>query len=140
MAFKQFLEELYEPLGGVTVRSMFGGLGVFKQAVMFGLVFDDVLYLRADEATAGRYADERSPQFIYKGMKGREVTMPYYRLPDRLYDDADEFIAWSNAAFAAAMTAATLKVKGQKSRGKTVPVQARPAKKSAPANSAQKGR
>ena len=128
MAFKEFLEELYGPMGGVSVRSMFGGLGVFKDAVMFGLAVDDVLYLRADEASAARFTTEKSAQFVYRGMKGREVAMPYWRLPDRLYDDPGEFTAWSEAAFAVAMRAATLKAKGKRPA----------AKKSAPAKTAAK--
>jgi DNA transformation protein len=53
MAFKEFLEELFAPVGGVTVRAMFGGLGVFKDAVMFALALDNVRYLRA-ASTANR--------------------------------------------------------------------------------------
>ena len=54
MAFKEFLEELFAPIGGVTVRRMFGGLGIFKDGVMFALVVDDVLYLKADADDARR--------------------------------------------------------------------------------------
>jgi DNA transformation protein len=120
MAFKEFVEELYAPMGGVTVRAMFGGLGVFKDAVMFALAVDDVLYLRADSASGVAFAKEKSPQFIYKGMTGREVAMPYWRLPDRLLDDPDDFLAWSETAFAAAMNAATVKAKGKKPTGKAI--------------------
>jgi DNA transformation protein len=114
MAFKEFLEELYEPMGGVTVRAMFGGLGIFKDALIFGIAFDDALYLRADEATAVRFAAESATQFVYRGMKGREIEMPYYRLPDRLYDEPDEFIAWSEAAFGVAQRAAREKAQRKK--------------------------
>jgi DNA transformation protein len=140
MAFKEFLEELYAPMGGVTVRAMFGGLGVFKDAVMFALAVDDVLYLRADPTSGGVFASENAPQFIYKGMTGREVAMPYWRLPERLYDDPDDFIIWSETAFAVAMRAATVKAKGKKrpvkattSAKKAAPSKAKPAKKTAPA-------
>jgi DNA transformation protein len=109
MAFKEFLEELYEPMGGVKVRAMFGGLGIFKDALIFGIVFDDALYLRADDDTVGRFAAESAQQFVYRGMNDREVAMPYYRLPERLYDDPEEFIVWSTAAFGVARRAAAEK-------------------------------
>jgi DNA transformation protein and related proteins len=128
MAFKQFLEELYAPMGGVTVHAMFGGLGVFKDATMFALAVEDVLYLRADASTEANYAQEQAPQFIYRGMKDREVAMPYWRLPERLYDDPDEFIVWANAAFDAAMRAAAEKAKGKRPANKGDP------KKPAPRN------
>ena len=116
MAFKEFLEELFAPMGGVTVRSMFGGLGVFKDTVMFALALDDVLYLRADDDSEPRYAAEKSPQFVYRGMKGRDVPMPYWRLPERLYDEADEFTVWATAALEAARRAAVAKGKGKTAR------------------------
>ena len=49
-------------------------------------------------------------------MKVRDGAMPYWRLPDRLYDDADEFIAHSENALAVAMHAATLKTKSKNTK------------------------
>jgi DNA transformation protein len=116
VAFKEFLEDLYAPMGGVSVRAMFGGLGVFKDAIMFALAVDDVLYLRADEQSELRYAQEKAPRFVYRGMKGREVPMPYWQLPERLYDEPDEFILWATAAFDAARRAAAAKGKGKSAK------------------------
>ncbi|MHA1559389.1 MAG: TfoX/Sxy family protein [Alphaproteobacteria bacterium] len=47
--FREFLEEQFAHLGGVSIKSMFGGLGVFRDGVMFGLAADDTLYFRVDE-------------------------------------------------------------------------------------------
>jgi TfoX/Sxy family transcriptional regulator of competence genes len=35
-----FIVELFAPFGSVTVRRMFGGAGLFREGLMFGLVFD----------------------------------------------------------------------------------------------------
>ncbi len=35
--------------GPVTVRPMFGGAGIFRDGLMFALIADEVLYLKADE-------------------------------------------------------------------------------------------
>jgi DNA transformation protein len=43
--FVEYLLELLEPFGGVKVRAMFGGFGIFRRDLMFGLVADDTLYL-----------------------------------------------------------------------------------------------
>ena len=95
------LNELFEPVGGVTIKRMFGGLGVFKGGLMFALVADDVLYLKADEATAPRFEAEGFHRWVYDGHK-RPVAMPYWQAPDRLYDEPDEFVTWARAAFAVA--------------------------------------
>ena len=56
--FQSFLEDLFAPLGGVSLRRMFGGIGIFHEGVMFALVVDDVLYLKTDETTLAAYAAE----------------------------------------------------------------------------------
>ena len=103
--FNDLLEDLFAPLGGVSLRRLFGGIGVFKEAIMFGLVADDVLYLKADDETSGRFAAEDCGPFIYDG-RGKSVAMPYWRLPDRLLDEPDEFAAWARIAFDVAVRTA----------------------------------
>jgi DNA transformation protein len=100
--FRDLLEELFAPLGGVNIRRMFGGLGVFREGIMFGLVADDVLYMKTDESTSPAYRVEGSGPFIYDSARGRTISMPYWRLPERLYDDPDAFREWALAAFAVA--------------------------------------
>lgn len=99
--FRDLLVELFEPVGGVTFRKMFGGLGIFRQGLMFGLVADDTLYFKADDATSISFKAEGSGPFVYYG-KDRPVAMQYWRLPERLYDDPDEFRKWALDAFAVA--------------------------------------
>lgn len=99
--FQEFLEEQFAPLGGVSIKSMFGGLGVFRDGVMFGLVADDTLYFRVDEENRTRFEAEGSEAFVYNG-KTKQTAMPYWRAPERLFDDSDEFTEWAEDAIAAA--------------------------------------
>ena len=89
--FREFLEEQFAPLGSVSIKSMFGGLGVFRDSVMFGLVADDTLYFRVDEGNRTRFEAEGCDPFVYNG-KTKQTAMPYWRAPERLFDDTDEFI------------------------------------------------
>lgn len=102
--FQNFLEELFEPVGGVSFRRMFGGLGVFRDGLMFALVADDVLYLKADRDTSLAFTEEGCGPFVYDG-KHRPVAIQYWRLPKRLYDDPDEFRQWALNAVAVAARA-----------------------------------
>ncbi len=102
------LEELLAPVGGVTIRRMFGGLGIFRDGVMFGLVAQDVLYFRADDASKAAYEAEGSgPWSVHE--HGRPMTMPYWRAPDRLFDEPEAFLDWALEAHAAALRAKTAK-------------------------------
>jgi DNA transformation protein len=73
---------------------------------MFGLIVRDVIYLKAEDAGIADFEREGCAPFTYtRGKKsGRpsEHALPYWRLPERLYDDPDELAVWAKRAFAAA--------------------------------------
>ncbi|KTB48198.1 TfoX N-terminal domain [Dehalogenimonas alkenigignens] len=73
-ASKEFLELVLEklaPLGAVTGRSMFGGFGVFHEGEMFGLISNDVLYLKADDSNREDYVKTRQPAIQTDALLGR---------------------------------------------------------------------
>jgi DNA transformation protein len=120
--FRAFVEELFEPVDGASVRPMFGGLGIFRERIMFALAADEVLYLRSDSETDPAFLAEGSQPWVYEG-RDRAVTMPYWRVPERLLDDHEEFRTWALAAFAAALRAKSGKAK-TKPRTKKAPAAA----------------
>lgn len=103
--FATMIEDLLAPLGPIRIKRMFGGGGVYCGSVMFGLIADDVLYLKADKTTAPAFEAEGSAPFVYDG-KGKPVTMSYWRLPERLYDEPDEAVTWGRRALGVARAAA----------------------------------
>ena len=113
---EDLLEDLLAPLGGVTIRRMFGGRGVFKDGLMFALMSSrGVFYFKADEETAPAFAAEGSEQWTPE-MQGRVMPMPYWRAPERLFDEPDDFAEWARAAFAVAVR--TQKAKAQPGKAK----------------------
>lgn len=56
----EFIHDLFQPFGAVTVRRMFGGAGLFADGVMFGLVSGGQIYLKADATTMTCF--EREPR------------------------------------------------------------------------------
>ena len=46
--FLEYILDLFSDWGGVTIRKMFGGAGLYRDGKMFGLIADDVAYLKAD--------------------------------------------------------------------------------------------
>ena len=99
------IHDLFSAFGRVTVRRMFGGAGVYAEGIMFALIADDVIYLKADEESAPAFEREALPPFTYATKNGRRGVTSYRRMPDRLYDDPDELVAWTRAAVAAARRA-----------------------------------
>jgi DNA transformation protein and related proteins len=98
--------ELFTAFGRVDVRNMFGGAGIYAEGVMFGLIVDDVIYLKTDAQTAARFEREGCGPFTYDTKRGERALKSYWRLPDRLYDEPEELADWANIALEAARRAA----------------------------------
>jgi DNA transformation protein and related proteins len=97
-----FIRELFAPFRPVTVRRMFRSAGIFCDGLMFGLVSDGTIFLKVDDSTIPDFEREGSRPFGYtRGARGR-VELPYWRLPERLYDDPDELAVWAGRALAVA--------------------------------------
>lgn len=47
--FVEFVKETFEPCGENRSRRRFGGHGIYRDDLMFEIVADDVLYLKADD-------------------------------------------------------------------------------------------
>jgi DNA transformation protein len=100
-----YLQEIFAGFGPVSVRRMFGGVGIFRDGLMIALVADGELYLKADAETAPSFEADKMRPFTY-GKGKKRVVMSYWRLPDRLLDDTDELAVWARAAMGAAKRAA----------------------------------
>jgi DNA transformation protein and related proteins len=113
---EDLLPELLEPLGGVSIRRMFGGRGVFKDGLMFALMSSrGIFYLKADDETAPAFVAEGCEQWSPE-MKGRVMPMPYWRAPERLFDEPDEFADWARAGYAAARRIEAAKARSIKAK------------------------
>ena len=92
-----YLRDLFASFGPITIRSMFGGQGLYADGLIFGLIVDDEIYLKADKETAPLFEAEGSRPFTYEG-KAKPVVMPYWRLPDAAMDDPDAVALWARRA------------------------------------------
>ncbi len=58
----QFISDLFAPFGPVVARRMFGGAGLYRDGLMFALVFDGVIFLRVDAASIPDFEREPRPR------------------------------------------------------------------------------
>jgi DNA transformation protein len=96
--FKDFIADQLAGFGPVTIRNMFGGAGIYADGVMFGLLADDVLYLKADETSARAFAAEGMGPFTYEPDGKAPVAMSYWEVPPRLLEEPDELAQWAAEA------------------------------------------
>jgi DNA transformation protein and related proteins len=101
-SFAEFLREQLAPVGRVTMRRMFGKTGVFCDGLMFGMVTDNMLYLRVDDHNRSAFKEAESfPPLSYE-KKGCTIDLSFWRAPERLFDEPDELVTWARVALAAA--------------------------------------
>jgi DNA transformation protein len=101
-SFAEFLREQLAPLGGITMRRMFGKTGVFCNGLMLGMVRDNTLYFRVDDDNRASFKEAESfPPLNYE-KKGSTIDLSFWRAPERLFDEPDELVIWARAALAAA--------------------------------------
>jgi DNA transformation protein and related proteins len=100
--FAEFLSEQLAPLGRITLRRMFGKSGVFCDGVMLGMVTENTLYFRVDDENRATFREaESAPPLNYR-KRGTTIDLSFWRVPERLFDEPDEFLTWARAALAAA--------------------------------------
>jgi DNA transformation protein len=111
-----YLRDLFSSFRPVTVRRMFSGAGIFVDGVMFALVVDDIIYLKAGEDNAADFDREDLPPFQYRAKNGRRAVMSYRKMPERLYDDPDELAQWASRSLAIAQRKAIPKQNAARQR------------------------
>jgi DNA transformation protein len=110
--YAEFLREQLAPLGRVTLRRMFGKTGVFCDGVMFGMVTDNTLYFRVDDENREIFKEAEAFPPLNYAKQGAMIDLSFWRLPERLFDEPDELIAWAHAALAAAHRVAAKRGRG----------------------------
>ncbi len=130
---REFLADLFAGFGPVTIRRMFSGFGISADGINFALALRSGLYLRADEASFGKFEAAGSQPFSYETRARTMTVRSYWQVPAHLFDDTDEFAVWAREAFAAAQRAALSKPAKKRARK---PVKARASESKGPPRAA----
>lgn len=111
-AFADYVMDLLEAFDGVRLRAMFGGYGLFQDDVMFALIGEDTLYLKADQKNRPLFEKAGMTPFVYSS-NGKAATMSYYETPPEALEDADAMQPWAESAIAASRRARKTKRRGK---------------------------
>ncbi len=114
--YRAYVEALLQPVGKVTTRGMFGGVGIFYRGLMFALISDDELYFKVDDRNRGDYEALGAGPFVYAAKGGTRAVMSYHRVPDEVADNEDDILAWARKSVDAALRAESAKAPKRKRR------------------------
>jgi DNA transformation protein len=108
--------DLLAPLGFVEAKRMFGGHGLYARGVMFGLLDDEELFLRADDEARPTFTAAGCRQWSYPTKKGPQPG-DYWRPPDDAHEDAEAMRPWGELGLAAALRKAAARAAKGMGRG-----------------------
>lgn len=98
-ADRAFATELFAGLRGVTTKRMFGGLGIYRDNVIFALMRSDGAVLLKGANGFGYVLEaEGCERWIYARKDGSGGAMPYWTLPDAALDDPELACDWARRA------------------------------------------
>ncbi len=105
--FVEYLvHDLLADMRGVSARAMFGGWGIYKDGIMFGLVDESELFLKVGELNrAEREALGCSP-YVYARKDGKKVTMSFWSVPSDALESPAELLRLAEQSYAVAVMVA----------------------------------
>ncbi|MBB5711754.1 TfoX/Sxy family protein [Sphingomonas xinjiangensis] len=100
----EWVREVLEPIGSVTMRPMMGGATLYLDGTVFALVAQDELWLKADAQSDYLWDEAGCDRFTYD-VAGTAKSMNYRRAPSEVHDDPDTMRKWAALAVAAGQRA-----------------------------------
>ena len=96
-SYCDFVVDQLADLGELDVRRMFGGFGIYGNAIFFAIVYDAVLYFKTDDSTR--------PEYVRRGMgpfrpNRKQTLKSYYQVPVELIEDDEALCQWARKALA----------------------------------------
>jgi DNA transformation protein len=94
--------ELLGPFGTVSARPMFSGHGIYLDGVLFAIVADESLWLKADAINRSEFEDAGCTSFSYV-RSGKTVAMSFFQAPPEAMESQQAMMPWARSAYAAAL-------------------------------------
>jgi len=91
--FIEFIIDQLSGFGEVTVRKMFGGAGLYQEGKMFGLVSDDVAFLKVDDTTRPKFEAAGSEPF--SPYTDKPAMTSYFEIPPDILENPAELSVWA---------------------------------------------
>lgn len=97
--FLEYIADCLSLFGPVTFRSMFGGYGVYKNGVIFAIIADDMLYLKAGKTNKKDFEKINSEPFTYETKKGKKAVMSYWLATGELLEEPEKLAEFANKSY-----------------------------------------
>ncbi len=96
--FIQYVLDQLSVWGNVQIKRMFGGAALYQGELAFGMIANDVVYLKVDDTNRDKYLKEGSVQL--KPFKNHATVLSFYNVPPDVFEDSEELIKWAKESLA----------------------------------------
>jgi DNA transformation protein and related proteins len=103
-----YVAEQLAPLGRISSRAIFGGVGVFIDERLLGIVIGEKVYLHTDKSNLEDYVARGMPQFK-PYPNAFDLTTDHHEVPPEVVNDAAQLKLWGARALTAAIESARAK-------------------------------
>lgn len=101
------LEDVFIGIHDLSSRAMFGGFGLYKNGIMFGLVSDDEVFFKVDIHTIPKYEMIGSRPFTYVHNDKKQITLSYWLVPSDVLENREQVCLWIEESYQVALRAKT---------------------------------
>ncbi|WP_116812071.1 TfoX/Sxy family protein [Steroidobacter cummioxidans] len=103
-----YVAEQLAPLGRISSRAIFGGVGVFIDDRLLAIVMGEKLYLHTDKSNLDDYVARGMQQFK-PYPNAFDLTTDHHEVPQDIINDAEQLKLWGQRALNAAIESARAK-------------------------------
>ncbi|MCE2992597.1 MAG: TfoX/Sxy family protein [Alphaproteobacteria bacterium] len=91
--FIEYLLDQMSEIDGIRSRKMFGGYGIYKHSIIFGIVVDEVFYIKGHDQNIALIKSLNSQPFSYTNKNGKLVSMRYWAVPVDTLEDREQLLS-----------------------------------------------
>ena len=108
------VHDALQDIHGVTSRAMFGGYGIYKNGLIFGIIINEKLYFKVDDSNKNDFASRGMKPFRYTMPSGKPYEMSYWEVPEEILENREEMREWVERAVTASRNTKRPKPKTKK--------------------------
>ena len=98
--YLKYIQDQLSEFGEVDIKRMFGGIGIFRDGLMFAKIGGDTFRLKVDESNKKQFEEKgMKPFYSDKKKKG----MPYWEVPQDVLENRTELAKWAKQSFEIAL-------------------------------------
>jgi DNA transformation protein len=90
--YRIYIIDQLAALPALSTRRMFGGIGIYSDALFFALIDDDVLFFKVDDSNRDDYVSRGMKAFMpFPG----QPSLGYFQVPPDVIEETEELARWA---------------------------------------------